>query len=161
MFIKNKNQKSKILLEGEDVITFIPQKAPIIMVDTLYECDTSKAVTGFTICNDNMFCESGLLRETGVIEHIAQSAALKAGYEQHTGNAPPSIGYIGSIKNFTLHFLPSAGDHLVTTITVMHVVDNVVVLHSKVTCNGMAVAECEMKIVLLVRFIEGRIEGDC
>ena len=147
MLIKIKNQKSKILVEGEDVITFIPQKPPIVMVDTLYECEPAKAVTGLTIRNENMFCEDGLFRETGIIEHIAQSAALKAGYEQHTNNTQPSIGYIGSVKNFTLHYLPSAGDHLVTTITVMHVVGNVVVLHGKVECGGKAVAECEMKVV--------------
>ena len=147
MFSEIKNQKPKILVEGGDVIRFIPQKAPVVMVDTLYECDPVKAVTGLTIRSDNMFCEEGLFRETGIIEHIAQSAALKAGYEQHTGNAPPSTGYIGSVKNFMLHHLPSTGDDLVTTITVMHVVGNVVVLHGKVECNGRAVAECEMKVM--------------
>ena len=147
MFSEIKNQKSKILLEGGDVLRFIPQKAPIVMVDTLYECDPVKAVTGLNIRSDNMFCEEGLFRETGIIEHIAQSAALKAGYEQRTGNTPPSIGYIGSVKNFVLHYLPLAGDTLVTTITVMHVVGNVVVLHGKVECDGKEVAECEMKVV--------------
>ena len=147
MFPTPDNQKSEVPAEGGDVSRFIPQKPPIVMVDALYECEPTKAVTGFNIRSDNMFCENGLFREAGIIEHIAQSAALKAGYEQHTGNSTPKVGYIGSLKNFVLYFMPSAGAHLVTTITVKHVVGNVVVLHGKVTCNGKVAAECEMKVV--------------
>lgn len=138
---------SKMLVEGDDVVALIPQKAPIVMVDTLYECQPDKAIVGLTIRSDNIFCENGLFREPGIIEHIAQSAALKAGYEQHINNTPPSVGYIGSLKNFTLQFLPSVGDQLVTTITVLHIVGDVVVLHGKVECEGRGVAECEMKVV--------------
>jgi len=140
-------ERTAILVEGKDITTFIPQKAPIIMVDTLFECFSEKAITGLTIGSDNMFCENGLFREPGIIEHIAQSAALKAGYEQFVENRPPSIGYIGSIKYFTLHFLPAVGDRLITTITVLHIVGNVVVVYGKVECGGKAVAECEMKVV--------------
>ena len=144
---KIKSQKTKILLEGEDVIALIPQKPPIVMVDTLYECCPEKAVTGLTIGSDNMFCEDGFFREPGIIEHIAQSAALKAGYEQRACNIPPSVGYIGSIKNFALYFLPSAGDCLITTIKVLHIVGDVAVLYGEVECDGKIVAECEMKVV--------------
>lgn len=144
---KIKNRKLKIPVEGDDVVSLIPQKPPIVMVDVLYECVPQKAVAGLTIRYDNMFCEDGLFREPGIIEHIAQSAALKAGYEQLINNTPPSIGYIGSVKNFTLHYLPSVGDQLITTITVLHIVGDVLVLHGNVECEGMGVAECEMKVV--------------
>jgi len=130
-----------------DVSALIPQKPPIVMVDVLYECHPDKAVTGLTIRSSNMFCENGLFREPGIIEHMAQSAALKAGYEQRANNTPPAIGYIGSVKNLSVYALPSAGDKLVTTITVLHVVGNVLVLHGKVECDGKMVAECEMKVV--------------
>ncbi len=144
--MQSKSQKLKIV-DGDKVVALIPQKAPIVMVDTLYEYYPDKVVAGLTIRSDNMFCENGLLRESGIIEHIAQSAALKAGYEQHINNTPPSIGYIGSIKNFTLHYLPFVGDQLVTTITVLHIVGDVLVLQGKVECEGRGVAECEMKVV--------------
>ncbi|MDR1153370.1 MAG: hydroxymyristoyl-ACP dehydratase [Bacteroidales bacterium] len=136
----------KILVEG-DVAALIPQKAPIVMVDTLYEHRPDQVTTGLTVRSDHMFCENGLLREPGILEHIAQSAALKAGYEQHINNTPPSIGYIGSIKNFTLHSLPSVGDQLVTTVTVRHIVGDILILHGKVECEGREVAVCEMKVV--------------
>ena len=138
---------AKILVRDNEVVALIPQKEPIVMVDTLYECAQEQAVTGLTIRADNMFCEGGLFRESGIIEHIAQSAALKAGYEQKMKNAPPAVGYIGSIKNFMLHFLPSVGDILTTTIEVRHIVGNVLVLYGKVECNGKEVAQCEMKVV--------------
>ena len=141
------DNKLRILIEGDDVRALIPQKSPIVMVDALYECYPDKAIAGLTIENDNMFCESGLFREAGIIEHIAQSAVLKARYEQYIENVAPSIGYIGSIKNFNLHFLPSAGDCLITTVTVLHIIDNVLILHGKVECDGKPVADCEMKVV--------------
>jgi 3-hydroxymyristoyl/3-hydroxydecanoyl-(acyl carrier protein) dehydratase len=140
----------KILIEGDDVVALIPQKAPIVMVDTLYERHPDQVTTGLTVRSDHMFCENGFFREPGILEHIAQSAALKAGYEQHinsTSNTPPSIGYIGSVKNFTLHSLPSVGDQLVTTVTVRHIIGDVLILHGKVECEGREVAECEMKVV--------------
>ncbi len=117
------------------------------MVDILYECSPQRAVAGLTILSDNMFCEDGLFREPGIIEHIAQSVALKAGYEQVEKNAPPVTGYIGSVKNLVLHFLPSVGDSLLTTIELTHVVGNILVVHGKVECKGQVVATCEMKIV--------------
>jgi len=135
-------------IEGNNFIRFILQKAPIVMVDALYECTPEKAVAGLTIRNDNMFCEDSLFREPGIIEHIAQSVALKSGYERHIANLPPSTGYIGSIKNFALHFLPTIGDHLLTTITMLHTIGNVLVLHGNVECNGKMVAECEMKVII-------------
>ncbi len=136
----------QIIAHGAKVAELIPQKAPIVMVDTLYTCDDDRAVTGLTIRGDNMFCENGLFREPGIIEHIAQSAALKSRYEQQTKNMPPTIGYIGSIKNFALYFFPSVGDQLVTTVEVLHVVGDISVLHGKTECNGKTVAECEMKV---------------
>ena len=148
MFSKIKVQSSKILIEGDDVFALIPQKYPIIMVDTLYEWYPDRAITGLTIRSDNIFCEDGVFREFGIIEHIAQSAALKSGYEQSTNNAPPSVGYIGSIKNFTLHSLPSVGDNLITTITILHIVGDVLVLHGKVESEIKPIADCEMKIVV-------------
>ena len=135
------------LLEADDVVALIPQKAPIVMVDMLYECMPEKAVTGLTILSDNIFCEDGLFREPGLIEHIAQSAALKAGYEQQAKNCPPQIGYIGSVKNFKLYSFPLVGDQLITTITILHIVGDVSVLSGKVECRGAIVAECEMKVV--------------
>ncbi len=137
---------SQILIQGDEVVGLIPQKAPIVMVDTLYECTGRMAVTGLTIRADNMFCETGLFREAGIIEHIAQSAALKAGYERRLANLPVVVGYIGAVKNFVLHYLPAVDNCLVTTIEVLHVFAGVSVLSGKVECNGREVASCEMKV---------------
>ena len=135
------------IVSGEEIIALIPQKPPIVMVDTLYECLSEKAITGLTISSENMFCRDGLFREAGIIENIAQSAALKAGYEQQMRKLPPKIAYLCSIKNFILFFCPQAGDSIITTVTIMTVVGNITVFRGKVECNGKMVANCEMKMI--------------
>ena len=60
----------------------IPQRSPILMVDELLEADGEEATTCFTIRPDNLFIGvDELLEETGLIEHMAQSASALAGYK--------------------------------------------------------------------------------
>ena len=140
-------ENPRILVDSKNVISLIPQKYPVIMVDTLYECSAEKAITGFTIIRENMFCENGLFSEYGIIENIAQSAALKAKYEEKTNISTSATCYICSIKNCAIHYLPSVGDKLMTTISILSIVGDVAVLHGQVECDGKIVAESEMKVI--------------
>jgi 3-hydroxyacyl-[acyl-carrier-protein] dehydratase len=141
------------LIEGADVSALIPQKSPIEMVDKLWSNDDKTTVSGFTIREDNIFCKNGVFTEPGIIENIAQTAAIRAGYmaslllkdgEQGT----PPVGYIGAIKKLVIHQLPEAGAELKTEITVQQVVFDVTLIGGRSTVNGVPVAECEMKIFL-------------
>ena len=71
---------NKPMIEGAEVSALIPQKAPIEMVDKLWLNDDTTTVSDFTIGEDNIFCQDGFFREPGIIENIAQTAAIRAGY---------------------------------------------------------------------------------
>ena len=70
------------LYKGEGIKELIPQRAPIMMVDTFYKADETDCETGLTVLSDNIFCENGDLLEPGMIEHVAQSASAHAGYKE-------------------------------------------------------------------------------
>lgn len=141
------------LIEGAEVSALIPQKSPIEMVDKLWFNDERTTVSGFNVLEDNIFCKNGFFTEPGIVENIAQTAAIRAGYmaslllkDGEQGNPP--VGYIGAIKKLIIHQLPKAGSELKTEITVQQVVFDVTLISGRSTVDGEPVAECEMKIFL-------------
>jgi hypothetical protein len=141
------------LIEGAAVSALIPQKPPIEMVDKLWFNDETTTISGFTISADNIFCKDGHFTEPGIIENIAQTAAIRAGYMasllRKNGEAgDPPVGYIGAIKKLVIHQLPEVGSELKTEIVVQQVVFDVTLISGRSTLNGVPVAECEMKIFL-------------
>ena len=75
--------------KGEDIKRFIPQRNPMMMVDVLQTQDDGSATTVLAVRPDNMFMlPDGTLAETGLIEHIAQSASALASFTQQTHPQP-------------------------------------------------------------------------
>ena len=132
----------KTLITGEEILEYIPQRPPVVMVDTFYGIDERGcARSGLTVTADNLLVADGVLDECGIVEHIAQSAALRAGRRVQ-------LGYIGAVNDLKVHFLPPVGSRLVTQNMVEQTVMNVTLLSARTECDGKPVAECRMKIYL-------------
>ncbi len=132
-----------------DIREFIPQREPILMVDELANVGQDMAVTGFTIRADNCFFieENGILSETGLIEHIAQSASAFAGYRAYAAGSPSiPIGYIGEVKKFHCYRRPGNGEKLHTHITLEAEADGISLISGKVYVDNETIAETQMKI---------------
>ncbi len=69
-----------MLAEGKKILDLIPQRPPMVMVDKLIECDNYKTITSLTIREDNILSQKGYFTEAGLVENIAQSAALRIGW---------------------------------------------------------------------------------
>lgn len=141
------------IIEGAEVSALIPQKPPIEMVDKLWFNDETTTISGFSVKNDNLFCENGLFTEPGIVENIAQTAALRVGYmvslmEKNGENISPPIGYIGAIKKLIINQLPKVGSELKTEVVIQQIIFDVTLITGKTTVNGETIAECEMKIFL-------------
>jgi hypothetical protein len=137
-----------MIAEGEDVLKLIPQRPPIVMVDKLISAVDKKTVSGFTIKSDNIFVEKGVLQEPGIIENVAQSAALGVGYVCSIKNEKVPLGFIGAVKNLKIFSLPLVGDELTTEIQVDYEVFEATLITGKVYCGDKLLAQCEMKIFL-------------
>ena len=102
-----------IALPDKQVIQYIPQRAPIVMIDTLVDVVGGITETALTISTDTLFVQNGLLHEPGLIENIAQTAAAGVGYACALKKETVPVGFIGAIKNLTIHQLPKVDAALV------------------------------------------------
>ena len=131
-----------------DILSCIPQRAPFVMVDQLLFSDETVTRSAFLIREDNIFVEYGCIKEPGLVENIAQTAAARAGHISQLENKPVALGYIGAIKNLEIYFLPKTGDQLVTEVTVQNQIFDVTLISGRISCNEKEVAKCEMKIFI-------------
>ncbi|MBR5958484.1 MAG: hydroxymyristoyl-ACP dehydratase [Salinivirgaceae bacterium] len=135
-------------ITGSDILALIPQRSPVVMVDAFYGIEDGVSHTGLTVGADNIFCSGNCLREPGIIEHIAQSAAARVGYIFTQKGETVPLGFIGSIDKLTIESLPPVGSQLHTYVTVMQEVGGVSLISAQTKNNDDVVAACRMKIFL-------------
>lgn len=136
------------ILSGEGIYRLIPQRPPIVMVDTFFEADAVSASTGLTIKSDNIFCQGNQLQEPGLIEHVAQSAAAFAGYAPYTRGENPKLGFIGEVKKFKINRLPQVDEVLKTSLRVLGEAAGVTLIAAETKVGEECVATCQMKIFI-------------
>ena len=136
------------LLVGEGLFKLIPQRNPIVMVDTFFCADEESAETGRHVQSDSIFCEGGFLREPGMSEHVAQSAAAFAGYVPFTKGESPKLGFIGEVKKFKIDRLPKVGEFLRTRLRVLGEAVGVTLISAETKSGEEVLATCQMKIFI-------------
>jgi len=145
------------LISKANIQAYLPQHPPFLMVDQLDFCNEKSASTSFLILADNVLVEHHIFSEAGLLENMAQTCAIHAGYSfaQHKTNSlntanenKSPVGFIGAVKDFQLYHLPKVNDILSTTITIEHQFGNASVVRGEVMVNGIIAATTEMKIFL-------------
>jgi predicted hotdog family 3-hydroxylacyl-ACP dehydratase len=134
------------LFTGEQVYSLIPQRAPMVMLDAFFEGSDTEASTGLTVREDHLFCVNGLLTESGLIEHIAQSASALAGYQAYCRGENAPVGYIGEIKKCRIFRLPAVGEQLRTSVRILSEVSHISLLSAEIKSGNEPIAACQMKI---------------
>ncbi len=142
-----------MLASSETVTKLIPQRPPMVMVDTLIDHDDQRTLTGFTVTDDNLFMSNGRLLEAGILENMAQSAALRTGWITHRENDRqqsfrPPVGVIGAVKNFKLFQLPCVNTHIETEIIILAEVFNATMVKAIMKAGEEVLAEAELKIFI-------------
>ncbi|WP_159022213.1 hypothetical protein [Formosa sp. L2A11] len=130
------------------ILKLIPQRTPIIMVDTLLFFNESKVVSGLTVLKDNMFVQNGYFTEPGLIEHMAQTVALYTGYHFYIKNIPAPEGYIGAIKGVTINKIPKVNEQLETEVEILQEIMGVTLVKGTTKLNGEVIVTAQMKTVL-------------
>lgn len=136
------------LVTRENIFDYIPQRDPICLVHTIYDCNNEGIKTGFLIESNHLLVNGGKITEAGITENMAQSAAAQAGYLARRQNQEPKVGFIGNIKDLKINFLPETGSEIITEVNIKAFVMNVTLVVAKSVCDGKEVASCEMKIFL-------------
>ena len=135
-----------MLVEKDNILQFIPQRPPIVMVDCLLSSNEDSSVSQFEISEDNIFCSDGYFTEPGIIENMAQTAALRAGYQAKSNNEKVKVGFIGAVKKLNINKLPLIGSIIETTVHITNQFGNVGLLTARTHQNGELLAEAEMSI---------------
>lgn len=136
------------MIQGNEITTIIPQREPIMMIDKFLGIQDGVSYSALTISPANLFYENGYLNESGLIEHIAQSAAARVGYLCREADRPVPLGFIGSVDKMKIDRLPSAGDEIKTEIRIIQEVFQVSLIQAQVVLDQEVIATCRMKIVL-------------
>ena len=137
------------MIKGKELFFLLPQSSPMLMIDTLVSSDHNQTITNLSITEENIFCFKGKFREPGIIENMAQTAAVRSGFEANKNNKKVKTGYIGSIKNLKIISLPNTNQILTTKLFLKTEIGNISVIAASVTCLNQLIAECEMTIILL------------
>ncbi|UEG52766.1 3-hydroxyacyl-ACP dehydratase [Mucilaginibacter daejeonensis] len=134
-------------LPVDDITALIPQKHPFVMVGRLLHVDDELIRSSFVISPDNMMVSNGHFTEGGLIENIAQTAALRAGYVASVNGTPVKNGYIGSVKDLEILALPKVNDELITEIRVDSQIGNMTILTGQVWSGTELIAKCDMRVL--------------
>lgn len=118
----------------------------MVMVDTLEKHEENFSVSSFLLDSNNIFCKDGFLLEPGLIENIAQTAALRAGYTASLTGDEVKKGFIGSVKRLKIYDLPAVNTRLRTKVTVLNQVMNAAIIKGEVHADGRLLVACEMTI---------------
>ena len=137
-----------MMLPVDNILPLIPQKPPFIMVSKLLAVDGNITRSSFRIEEHNIFVKNNLFQEAGLLENMAQTAALGITYAAKKENKPVSVGYIGAVKDLEIFNLPKVNDELITETTIENKILNFVVLSAKVWHNDEFLARCEMKVFM-------------
>ena len=134
--------------KGKDIERLIPQRNPMVMVDEFEATAENVAQTALHVRADNLFLlPDGTLAETGLIEHVAQSAAALAGY-QSASDGQPRIGLIGEVKRFECHRRPTAGDVVHTVVEFGFSFGNVTLVQGHCRIGEEDIASAKLKIFM-------------
>ncbi len=135
-------------LKGKDIERLIPQRNPIMMLDEFETTAENVAQTALYVRADNLFMHpDGTLAETGLIEHIAQSAAALAGLQSNLDDQP-HIGLMGEIKHFKCYRRPTIGDVVHTVIEFGFSFNNVALVKGLCLIDDEEIASANLKIFM-------------
>ena len=128
--------------------SYIPHRSPIVMVDKLIDFNENYIIGGLRVFEDNIFVEDNVLKEPGLIEHMAQTVALHSGYQFSLQDGKALTGYIGSIKKIQIERLPQIHEEIETEVTIIQEYLGITLVEIVSKCNGNIIATGELKTVI-------------
>lgn len=106
--------------------------------------------TSLCVRLDNYFMlMDGELSESGLIEHIAQSASALAGYvATQQGAEQPPVGMIAEVRHFVCQRRPRATELITTTVTMGFSFGAMTLCHGQSSIGDETICEVDLKIFI-------------
>lgn len=136
------------LVKSENIIDYIPQRSPFVMVGDLVSRNEVSAKSHFQIKDDNIFVSEGKFTVSGLLENIAQTAAANVGYAFIANSLPVPVGFIGAISKVKIFNLPPSNSAIETSIEILQEIFDITLIEGVVKQNGEIIVSCQMKIMV-------------
>lgn len=137
------------LVEGkEEIINYIPQRVPFVMVDSLWFNDEEKTITSLSVEDDNILVDNGILTESAMLENMAQTAAVRVGYYCKQNNIEVPVGFITAIKEFKIFSFPIVGQTIYTEALQVNEVMNFTIVRGRIYLDEVLAAEAEVRVFI-------------
>lgn len=143
------------------IITLIPHREPMIMVDRVVSLNGLQTQTALLIKADNLFVSNGQLSEMGMLENIAQTSFIFLNHyfaeqaNEVLGNDTETLGFISSITSVEVLFIPQVGQTLdtVTKTELVFSSDSLKIcnIEGSVSINDQLAMRTQMKMLLQIR----------
>lgn len=147
--MKMSNMNKTPLKKGEELFQYIPQRPPFVMVDKILEKGENFLLSGFHIEDTNILIDGDNFQAGGLVENIAQTAALFAGTKFIDQGKDIPLGYIAGIKKLVINKLPLSGEEIYTKTTLTHELMNIQVVEGEVfNKDNEKIAQCELRIFI-------------
>lgn len=135
-------------ISGNDLLKYLPQQPPFLLISALESVTEKGATTSFEIRADHVMVENNHLTEGGLIENMAQTAAAMTGYATIAMGKTLPLGYIGAVKKLKINTLPAINTKITTTVEITNEVFDFTIIKGEVYQQNQLVAECEMNIFI-------------
>ncbi|MEQ8304693.1 MAG: 3-hydroxyacyl-ACP dehydratase [Cyclobacteriaceae bacterium] len=135
-------------LPTSNVIDFLPQRFPMLMIERLESADENSCTTSFCIEHRNLFVEDGVFKEPGLIENIAQTAAAQIGFLSLMRGQLVPIGYIAAIRRLVILRHPLVSTEIKTFVKRLDKIGNIILLEGKTSIEGQVICSCELRVYI-------------
>lgn len=132
----------------KNILKYIPQRGPMVMVDELIFANESVCKTRFIVSPKNIFVEDGELSAAGLIENMAQTAAARMGYICLRDQLPVPIGFIAAVQNFQVFSLPKINEQIETEISIKNQIFDFTIVSGTISSEGKKLAQADLKIFI-------------
>lgn len=137
------------LVEGkEHIVKYLPQRDPFVMVESLWLNNETTTVTSLTITDSNCLIEKDYFTESGLLENMAQTAAVRVGYGFTEKGLDVPVGFITAIKDLKVYAYPKIGDRIYTEAEHVNDVMNFSIVKGRVYVNQQLMAEAEVRVFI-------------
>jgi len=136
-----------MVIPKKEILNYIPQRAPLVMIDNLLGISSERFETDFHITPDNLFLDNGILMEIALVENILQSCTAGLAVTNRAGRQEPVNGFVGAISKLKVYSLPKVHDTLHTWITPLAKLGDWYQAKGETFVNDRKLLECEVKIV--------------
>ncbi len=133
----------------EDVINWIPQREPFVFIDAVEDVNETHAVTRLSISADCPLVQKGVLPLAGLMEHAAQTCAVRGGWVQKQQGDAVKKGYIGAVKEMAVSRFPQVGETLRTEANLIQEVMNVSLVECTTRVGDEVIATTTLKLATI------------